>query len=94
MRSVLDGIFYIKCGGIAWRYMPREYPPWKTAYRYFRIWCIDGVWERINNDLRAQVRQQEGCERKPSAAILDSQSVKTTDCGGPSRDYDAGKRVI
>jgi putative transposase len=91
MRLTLNAIFYITRSGCAWRYLPREYPPWQTVYGYFRTWRIDGVWERIHDRLRALVREQEGRERQPTAAILDSQSVKTTDRGGAERGFDAGK---
>ncbi|MBC8027677.1 MAG: IS5 family transposase [Steroidobacteraceae bacterium] len=79
--------------GCAWRYLPREYPPWATAYGYFRQWRLSGVWQRINDRLRALVRQAAGRESQPSAAILDSQSVKTTARGGPARGFDAGKQI-
>ena len=93
MRLTLNAIFYITRAGCPWRYLPREYPPWQTVYGYFRRWRLDGVWERIHDRLRDLVREQEGRERQPTAAVLDTQSVKTTDRGGPERGYDAGKQV-
>ena len=93
MRLVLNAIFYLDRTGCAWRYLPREYPPWETVYGYFRQWRISGVWPRINDRLRALVRRAAGRQSQPSAAILDSQSVKTTDRGGRERGFDAGKQV-
>jgi putative transposase len=93
MRLVLNAIFYLDRTGCAWRYLPREYPPWETVYGYFRRWRAGGLWRRINDRLRSLVRQAEGRVSQPSAAILDSQSVKTTGRGGPARGFDAGKKI-
>jgi putative transposase len=92
MRLVLNAIFYVSRGGIAWRYLPREYPPWATVYGDFRRWRLGGVWQRINDRLRSLVRQHAGRQSQPTAAILDSQSVKTTEQGGQARGYEAGKK--
>jgi len=81
-RALVDAMRYVLRGGIAWRAMPHAYPPWQTVYHYFRQWRLDGTWERANATLRARVRQRAGRSAVPTAAILDSQSVRTTEKGG------------
>jgi putative transposase len=77
-REVVNAIFYVLRTGCAWRLLPHDFPAWQTVYGYFRDWRKTGIWEQLNTALREAVREQEEREAEPSAAIMDSQSVKTT----------------
>ncbi len=80
-REIVNAILYVLRTGCQWRAIPHDLPPWKTVYTYFRTWRLDGTWQRIHTQLRRELRQAEGRHAEASAAILDSQSVKTTEKG-------------
>jgi putative transposase len=93
MREVVNAIFYVMRAGCPWRLLPSDFPPWRTVYRWFASWRDDGLFERVNHALVIADRERSGRDASPTAAVIDSQSVKTTESGGP-RGYDAAKKVM
>ena len=82
MREVINAILSLDRTGAQWRALPHEFPPWSTVWNYFRTWRDDGTWKQIHDRLREAARVKQGRESTPSAAIIDSQSVKTREIGG------------
>ncbi|MER5363622.1 IS5 family transposase [Streptomyces sp. NPDC002785] len=91
-RLVLDSVFYVLRSGCQWRMLPRDLMPWDAAHRWFTKWRRDGTWDRVHDELRRQVRVGAGRDPEPSAAVIDAQSIKTSE-GGEARGFDAGKRT-
>jgi len=83
LREVVNALFYLNRSGCAWRMLPKDFPPYQTVYDYFRGWRKDGTWTKVHEALRDLLREKAGREASPSAAIIDSQSTKTTEKGAP-----------
>jgi transposase len=92
LHDVVNGILFVNRTGCQWRALPKDYPPWSTCYDYFRRWRRAGVWRRVNDALRGQVRRKAGRRRTPRVASIDSQSAQAGGSGGVS-GYDPGKKV-
>jgi putative transposase len=90
-REIVNGILYVLRTGCSWRQMPHDLPACKTVYHYFRLWNKTGIWDQAMHALRKQTRRSSGREEEPSAAIIDSQSIKTSPVRGIERGYDGGQ---
>ena len=92
-REIVNAILYVLRSGCPWRLLPHEFPAWGTVYYYFRRWQREGIWDHILQTLRVEIRKKQGRDAQPSAAIIDSQSIKTSAVRGPEKGYDPGKKM-
>jgi putative transposase len=92
-REIVNGILYVLRSGCPWRLLPNDLPAWGTVYDYFRQWQKQGIWDQVLEALRKQKRKKQGRDQEPSAAVVDSQSIKTSAVRGPEKGFDMGKKV-
>ena len=92
LREIVDAVFYVQKTGCQWRLMPRDFPPWTTVYTYFDNWKKEGTWKDVHDFFRRKIRRQDERRGQPSAAVIDSQSVKSSEMAGAA-GYDAGKKI-
>ena len=93
-REIVNAILYVLRSGCPWRLLPHDFPAWGTVYWYFRRWRRQGIWDQVLHTLRRRVRERAGRDPEPSAAVIDSQSIKTSAVRGPEKGYDAGKKNL
>src|SRR6266576_3116605 len=92
-REIVNGILYVLRSGCPWRLLPNDLPAWGTVYDSFRMWRIAGIWDKALEALRKQTRRKQGRDEEPSAAVIDSQSIKTSAVRGPEKGFDMGKKI-